>query len=347
MFLPHELVCFLLQKNSAQSLLVQGGMSTDTKAHVDMCSAKLSKPVLGLGLWTDGVPCNWDRSQSLECFSLFFPGWTGDFSKLRIPLLVIQKRFVVQQSTFDDVCAALKYSFDALATGVFPSQRHTADPWLPTDSKWKSFAGRPIGIRGAISEIRGDAKWRQERISHVDFLVRLHQLGLHPNPLFDAPFFSVSIFKIDWLHCMDLGCAADWIGNLFSYLLHKFPGQNLQDKCSSLFLRLQTLYSQNEVPGKYDNLTVKMFRQEKKGFKMRGKASEVRGLVGFAKELSEDNNLLSSTSPVELTIKQGTKLLAQCYQCLSSGADTQALAASCRQCCILWTALDTNHPHKA
>ena len=160
-------------------------------------------------------------------------------------------------------------------------------------------------------------------------------------------FFGVGIFKIDWLHCMDLGCAADWIGNLFSYLLPKFPGQNHQNKCSALFLRLQTYYSQNEVPGKYDNLTLKTFRQEKKGFKMRGKASEVRGLVGFAKELSEDDSLLSSASPVELTIKQGTKLLAQCYQCLTTGSDMQALAASCRQFCILWTALDTNHPNKA
>ena len=193
-------------------------MSTDTKAHVNMCSAKLGKPVLGLGLWTDGVPCNWDRSQSLECFSLFFPGWVGSFGKLRIPLLVIQKRFVVQQATFDDVCAVLKYSFDALAAGVFPSQRHTGESWLPTDSKRKWFSGKSIGVRGALCEIRGDwqmyssmfrlgswssanhccwkctadrngikqfgldAKWRQERTSHIDFLVRLHQLGLHPNP---------------------------------------------------------------------------------------------------------------------------------------------------------------------
>ena len=33
-----------------------------------------TEPILALGLWMDGVPCNWDRTDSLEVFSLNFPG---------------------------------------------------------------------------------------------------------------------------------------------------------------------------------------------------------------------------------------------------------------------------------
>ena len=138
---------------------------------------------------------------------------------------------------------------------------------------------------------------------------------------------------------MDLGCAADWIGNLFSYVLPKFAGQSVKEKCSQLFLKIQTYYDHNEVPGKYDNLVVTMFRQKKGCCKLRGKAAEVRGLVGFAKQLAEDPTMLDPASALELPIIQGTRLLHACYECLSAEANLQSLASSCRQFCILWNAL--------
>ena len=225
MFLPHEIIFYLLQKNDVNNILQQTGMSTDTKAHVNACSGHLGCPALGVGVWADGVPCEWDRSHSLECVSMFFPGWADTFRQVRIPLLVIQKRFVCQQGTFDDVCEVLKYSFDCLATGVFPKTRHAGEAWHATDSKRKHWGGKPIGIQGVLCEIRGDwqmystifrlgswsgnknccwkctadkagikqfgleASWRTQRLNHIDFLVRLHQLGLNANPLFDCPFF--------------------------------------------------------------------------------------------------------------------------------------------------------------
>ena len=213
------------KKNDVDNILQQTGMSKDTKAHVNACSGHLGCPALGVGLWADGVPCNWDRSHSLECVSMFFPGWADTFRQVRIPLLVIQKRFVCQQGTFDDVCEVLKYSFDCLATGVLPKTRHAGEAWHATDSKRKHWGGKPIGIQGVLCEIRGDwqmystifrlgswsgnknccwkctadkagikqfgleASWRTQRLNHIDFLVRLHQLGLNANPLFDCPFF--------------------------------------------------------------------------------------------------------------------------------------------------------------
>ena len=42
-----------------------------------------------LGLWADGCPVKWDRSESIVVISLNFPGQTLDkYKRLRIPLCV-------------------------------------------------------------------------------------------------------------------------------------------------------------------------------------------------------------------------------------------------------------------
>ena len=248
-----------------QSLLQQTGVSADTEPHMQHCANQLGSAVLGVGLWADGVPCNWDRSQSLECFSMFFPGWPKNFRQVRLPILVLQKRFVIQQQTFDDVCEVLKYSFGCLAAGVFPRTTPGGEAWHATDSKRRPWSGKPIGGKAVLCEVRGvwqtystlfrlggwssnnnccwkccankagmkqftlDAPCRFRRLSHIQFLVRLHGMGLTVNPLFNCPFFSVNIFKIDLLHTMDLGCAADWIGNVFNYVLPPLRGSSAKE----------------------------------------------------------------------------------------------------------------------
>ena len=76
--LPHELVQSLLKRNSIEALTQQTDMDNTTIAHLEKAKSELgmatTAPILGLGLWMDGVPCNWDRTDSLEVFSLNFPG---------------------------------------------------------------------------------------------------------------------------------------------------------------------------------------------------------------------------------------------------------------------------------
>ena len=76
--LPHELVESLLKRNSIEALTQQTDMDNITIAHLEKAKSELgmatTAPILGLGLWMDGVPCNWDRTDSLEVFSLNFPG---------------------------------------------------------------------------------------------------------------------------------------------------------------------------------------------------------------------------------------------------------------------------------
>jgi hypothetical protein len=293
---------------------------------------------------------------------------------MRIPFTVLPKKFVDKTFTYDDIFKVMVWSMEALASGTWPAARHDGAPWTSHDKARKKNASKPLQIRGVLCEVRGDwsmysslfrlggwskkdhgcwkcdctkadifdfsltAPWRTKRVSHTDMLVRWRSEGLDPSPIFWCPFFHSGLFKIDWLHTVDLGCTADWIGNLFNYILPKLPGQNNKERCCQLVLQIKEYYSRHpEVPAKYDNIVLTMFRQGKKGFKLRGKAAEVRGLVGFSTEFAE--RYLSKDNPLEATILRGTALLASCYSCLSRSASLESLGQSARQFCILWKAL--------
>ena len=49
-----------------------------------------------------------------------------------------------------------------------------------------------------------------------------------------APGVKSHIFKIDWLHALDQGTAADFIGNLFWLLLGKMEGANQKGSAARL-----------------------------------------------------------------------------------------------------------------
>lgn len=365
----------LLKINSVEAVTTQEGMSADTKSFMARCAAQLPGPLVGVGIWADGVPCNWDRSQSLEVVTMYLPGLIGKSASMRLPLVTLQKRFIAQDETYDDIFSVLVWSLESLASGIHPSRRHDGQAWEKTfDCRRKKLSGKPLLLKGLLAEIRGDwamyssifrlgnwqsnenccwkcnvdkaglqdfslaASWRAGRLSHMGFLARLHQRGLSPSTLFQAPFFNVSLFKIDWLHCMDLGCAADWLGNLFSFMLHKFPGTSPKAQCSALFLKILEYYSRTpDVPGRYENLVVTMFRQKKQNRKLRGKASEIRGLIGFAKEIVLE--MLSADDPTESAIIQGTLLLQECYSCLSKSVSYEKLPAAGRRFLLLYRTL--------
>ena len=49
-------------------------------------------PMTPIGLWGDGVPCNWDRTESVEVISMNLPGQDGQWGPLRIPLVAISNK---------------------------------------------------------------------------------------------------------------------------------------------------------------------------------------------------------------------------------------------------------------
>jgi hypothetical protein len=65
--LPHELLHSLLKINELQDLSSTARLASTVMAHLQKCRDEMmDQSVVAVGLWGDGVPCNWDRSESLE-----------------------------------------------------------------------------------------------------------------------------------------------------------------------------------------------------------------------------------------------------------------------------------------
>lgn len=163
MWLPHELVDTLVRFGSLKPLLDQSGMCAETVDHMRRAAQELgADQLLGLGLWGDAMPCNWDRSESVHAFTLNFPGVSGEYAALRIPLVAMNKKFMLKGATIDDMCEVFRWSFVSLAAGVHPPCRHDGSAWTSTDSHRRRKAGTPIGVAGVLAEVRGDWAFYKE-----------------------------------------------------------------------------------------------------------------------------------------------------------------------------------------
>ena len=81
MLLPHELMHALLKANDLQDLSCTDRLANSVKVHLQKCRDTMQdQTVVALGLWGDGVPCNWDRSQSVEACIFFALTWLELFS---------------------------------------------------------------------------------------------------------------------------------------------------------------------------------------------------------------------------------------------------------------------------
>lgn len=158
-------------------------------------------------------------------------------------------------------------------------------------------------------------------------------------PLFAAPCISLNTFTIDWLHAVDLGAAADFLGNVFKECLGKLPGRSKKLRITFLFNLIKDYYKNNNVPNRLGNLTEGMIQGKKKAPKLRASAAETRGLINFAVELT--GTYMNDAHPKEQTIKHAALLLQNCYSCLSeTGYDAELLAHSCQQFCLLYISLE-------
>ena len=76
--LIHEVVHAIAGFSTKDVLLRTEGMEPRTKDHLNAVKQELHiEELLGLSVWIDGCPHDWDRSQSLEVASINFPGLTG------------------------------------------------------------------------------------------------------------------------------------------------------------------------------------------------------------------------------------------------------------------------------
>lgn len=345
---PHEIMSTLAEHNSPAVMLQTTVMGNDTKDRLRDLAAQFGIPNLaGFGLWGDGVPVNWDRSESVEILSFNMPG----IPKLRIPITGVSKKFWVKHETMDDLMAVVQWSAEHLLLGTYPTSRHDGSAWMAGDKNRKKLAGKSLGIQACCVEVRADwawyqsclrfpqwnenegccykcwatkknlrevgadAPWRSQPLSHWDLVQRWLAKGCGICPLFSCPGVTILTCIVDWLHCMDLGVAAVFLGNLFYLICPKLAGSDLKAKCVSLFHLMLQFYNRTGASDRYQTLIPTMLKQPKKTPKLRGKGAEVRGLVKFGVELAEA--FLDDNIPLEATAKQAAKLLSAMYDNLS------------------------------
>ena len=184
-----------------------------------------------------------------------------------------------------------------------------------------------------VDDVGSNASWRTRPKTHFQLIADIISRGRSVSPLLAVPWVHSSIFRVDWLHCADLGVSADYLGNLFWSVLPKLPGRSRKEQVSVLWIEVQHFYTTYKVCDKLQHTLVEtMIRKDQSSPpKLRGKAAEIRALVPFGVQLAE--KYLSDANEVEAAAKAGIRHLHQCYQALSSdsafGADvlqSQAIA---------------------
>ncbi len=173
----------------------------------------------------------------------------------------------------------------------------------------------PVHIQ--VCEAADDADWRRERLTTQEFLEREWRRGKRVCPLFAVFGIFNTLFKVDWLHCADLGVGADFLGNLFDYLVqHSMPGNNKDARCRALGEHVTAYYTATNVEGQLKEFLPKTCASEKKKRppKLKGSAATTRALIRFGDQMARQ--FLSDADPIEQAIKTAAHHLLNCYNSL-------------------------------
>ena len=350
--LPHELVHEVGRRSIREALLSECNMSAQTRQRLQRAKQELGcEELLGVGMWADGIPCNWDRSKSLEALVLSLPGVGDSSHSARMPMFAILKHHTVRDDTYHDVMNVLSWSLRALATGRFPSKRHDSTPFESTDSKRSKVGGLEMSMKAALVEFRGDwacykqllkfpqhneragccwrcditpdrlhevgedAPWRAAPLSHWGLWARWAEKGITPSPIFSAPCVRSDTMVLDWLHIADLGVTSDFAGNLFAMTVRRYPGHTQEERCKQLYADLVMYYQREKTTSRLDTLTPTMIQASASASpKLRAKAAEARLLVPFLVEHAEK---MLGDSEFDQTVKRAARELSTSYSCLS------------------------------
>ena len=106
-----------------------------------------------------------------------------------------------------------------------------------------------------------DAPWRTHRRTWPEVLAKITASGEQVCPIFQVPYANEKLLKLDWLHVVDLGVAADFIGGLIWYLIThgKVAGNTQKARASTLHLHLMAFYDR-QPPGEKTSRLSKLTR---------------------------------------------------------------------------------------
>lgn len=126
--------------------------------HNAMAETLQCQNLLGLGLHGDGVPCNWDRTESVSMLSINLPGVPGYNGRLRIPVVIVPD-WCIGEHSLDDIMEVLAWDLRSLLSGSCASCRHDGSPWQKTDAQRSKQSGVLREFKAHLVQVRGDWDW--------------------------------------------------------------------------------------------------------------------------------------------------------------------------------------------
>ena len=157
--LPSEVLETIWRFATKAVLLSNGNFDKLTKDHHARMKAELNiSELLGFGLHGDGVPCNYDRTESVMLTSINLPGLTGKNGRLRIPLIILPDH-VFCDDTFDDIYEVLAWDMRSLLSGVRHECRHDNSAWETVSDKKRSKMHGMRDFRSCLVQVRSDWDW--------------------------------------------------------------------------------------------------------------------------------------------------------------------------------------------
>ena len=220
MWLPHQLVAALGRSSSHDVLHNTVNLDPLTREHVEDCAKGAGCRLMNLAvrLWRDWCPCNLDRTESIEVTSLNFTrrprrlaenstsfSWSRGRSERRLEVLPRVIRFPRLENQPWNLLALQRHSWDS--EGHWPARK---------------MAQRT-------------SNFERELLKYIV------QSGVPISPLFRARWLTHTCFRIDWLHCADMGVSI--VGGAFWHVVKSpsyLPGQSRNARVHELWTRSGT-----------------------------------------------------------------------------------------------------------
>ena len=122
-WLPHEIIACIAEFSDLDKFRETAGMDPSSLLHLQECEADVGETLLGMGMWGDGIPVNWDRTESIETIALSFPGLKSSHASCRIPLVGLSKKQCCEETSMFCSGACNMRPLDAIPSVVMTPMR--------------------------------------------------------------------------------------------------------------------------------------------------------------------------------------------------------------------------------
>ena len=160
MLLPSEVLATIWKLGVQDVLLDTDNLDTESLRHLQWIKEKLGvESAMGIGIHGDGIPCNYDRTESVIMISINLPGLSGRNGRMRIPLIALPD-WAASSNTYDDIMSVIAWQLRHLLVRSKPSCRHDETAWLPSDKTRSAASYDPTcPVPCTMVQCRGDWDW--------------------------------------------------------------------------------------------------------------------------------------------------------------------------------------------